>query len=158
MSLSQKIAAAVDDLVQNQAPPSAIQVEDGPYRLEIPVGQASPVGIDCRGFRFAASDRAERSLDDLKAWGNRLAKRVTYLMEPLAVQEADPVGGEVLLRSQNPTTRNGRRTFYEVRLRGGSLNFQRIAFDEATRKSQEIACQFTRETLERLVDDLVATA
>ena len=55
-------------------------------------------------------------------------------MEPLVVLEVDAQAGEAELRSQAPTPRGDRRSFYEVRLRReGSLHLQRVAFDEATR-------------------------
>lgn len=159
MSLSRKIAAGAADLARPDAPPQTVSAEDGPFRLDLPVSLATAVGVECQGLTFSASHHPERSLDDLKAWGRRLASRLTYLMEPLAVHEADPVGVEVILRSQSPTPRNGKRSFFEARLaRPGVLKFDRIAYDEATRQRRVVPCQFTNEVLERLVDDLVATA
>ena len=35
---------------------------------------------------------------------------------------------------------------------------ERVAFDEATRRAERTACQITREVLERLADDIVASA
>ncbi len=79
-------------------------------------------------------------------------------MEPLKVLEVNDHGGEVQLRSQSPTPRDERRTYYELRLlRQGKLQMERFAFDETTRQRQPIACQLTRETLERLADDIVAS-
>ena len=79
-------------------------------------------------------------------------------MEPLKVLEIDAGGGEVQIRSQTPTARGDQRGFYEVRLfRQGTLRLERFAFDEATRQRQPTACQITREVLERLADDLVAS-
>jgi hypothetical protein len=63
------------------------------------------------------------------------------------------------MRSQAPTVRNGRRTYYEARLRGdGTLKLTRVVYDEATRNRQSVPCQMTVEVLERLADDLVACA
>src|SRR5262249_6011764 len=102
--------------------------------------------------------RAEWTSDALRAWGERLAGRVSYLMEPLKVLEVDPAGGEVQIRSQNPTTRSEQRGYYEVRLfEDGTLRMERLAFDEATRQRRPIPCQFTREVLERLADDIAAS-
>jgi hypothetical protein len=153
MSLSQKIAAGVAEVVGAPGP-ATIHAEDGPHSIAVPLALATPMGIECDGFEFRTAEEGEKSLDDLKAWGGRLASRVTYLMEPLALLEADPLGGEVLLRSQSPTPRNGRRSFYEVRIgRSGALHFDRIAYDEAARSRRKVPCQFTGEVLERLVDD-----
>ena len=159
MSLSQKIVAEVDDLVKTCAPPLCISAEEGPYKIDLPVSLATSIGIECEGFDFHVLDRLEISIDDLKMWGERLSARLTYLMEPLSILEADSVAGEVLLRSQSTTPRNDRRSYYEVRLnKTGLMRFDRITFDETTRTRQKTSCQFTIEVLERLVDDLVAMA
>ena len=155
MSLSRKIAAAVEGLADGAGAASA---EDGPNRLAMRVSAAGPVGLAFDALEFSTSARPSWSVEDLRAWGGRLAARVTYLMEPLAVLEADPVAGEVLLRSQAPTPRGGERAFYELRLSGrGAARLDRVTFDEPTRRRRPAPCQLTREALERLADDLVAT-
>ena len=159
MSLSQKIAAALDDLATTSAPPRAITVEEGPHNIDLPVGVATSIGIECAGFDFHVADRSGLSLDDLRGWGDRLVKKVTYLMEPLAVHEADALGHEVVLRSATPTAKPDRKSYYEVRLKGeGLMKFGRVAFPEGGGKRGPIPCHFTNEVVERLVDDLVATA
>ena len=39
----------------------------------------------------------------------------------------------------------------------GTLHFARVRFDEETRRRRPTTCQMTREVLERLADDLVAS-
>lgn len=159
MSLSQKIAAALDDLANTSAPPRTVAAEEGPHRIDLPVGLATSIGIECAGFGFHVADRSGLSLDDLRGWGDRLAKKVTYLMEPLAVHEADALGHEVVLRSATPTAKPDRRSYYEARLKGsGDMTFERVAFDEESRNRRPVPCHFTNEVVDRLVDDLVATA
>src|SRR5206468_2353046 len=98
------------------------------------------------------------SSSDLKAWGERIAARVTYLMEPLVVIEHDAVAGELEIRSHAPTARGEQRAYYEARLgQNGTLRLSRIAFDDASRRRRPASCQMTREVLERLADDLVAS-
>ena len=88
----------------------------------------------------------------------RLAGRITYLMEPLKVLEVDSGGGEVQIRSQSPTARDGERGYYEIRLfRQGMLRMQRFIYDASTRQRRESPCQLTREVLERLADDISAS-
>ncbi len=162
MSLSRRIAVALDEpLAPGAGQPGTISAEEAPHRLTLAVQAANPVGVEVVNLAFSDTDpdQPERSLDDLKAWADRVATRVTYLMEPLVLLEVDSQGGEAELRSQKPTAREGRRTFYEVRLnRQGTLRIVRVAFDEADRSRREISFQLTREVLERLTDDLVATA
>ena len=63
------------------------------------------------------------------------------------------------MRSQSPTPRNLERAYYEMRLfRKGSLRMERYVFDDTTRERRQVPCQLTRETLERLADDIAASA
>ena len=156
MSLSQKIAAALDARPDNGALPCNLTVEDEPNRLTLSLTASGPVGIAFDHLDFATVARSEWRCEDLKAWGDRIASRVTYLMEPLVVLEHDKVGGEVELRSQAPTSRGDRRTYFEVRLnQQGTLKLSRIAVVESSRQRHPTSCQMTREVLERLIDDLV---
>jgi hypothetical protein len=158
MSLSQKIAAALDARPDNGASPCNVTGEDGPHRLTLALTASGPVGLAFDTLDFATTARSEWSADDLKAWGDRIASRVTYLMEPLVVLEHDQIIGEVELRSHAPTARAERRSYYEIRLnRQGTLHLARVAFDESPRRRRPATCQMTREVLERLTDDLVAS-
>lgn len=162
MSMSRKIAAAVDELIRSCAAPSDVTAESGPDRLTLSVSLATPVGVACDGLEFATTRApdggAPWSTGALRAWGDRLAARVTYLMEPLVLHEIDGQDGAVIYRSAAPTHRDGRRSYYEARLDGrGTLRLHRWIYDDATRRREPAPCQFTREVLERLADDLVAS-
>ena len=158
MSLSKKIAAALDENTRAYVMPCTVTVDDGPHRVTLHLTALDAVGLAFSSLEFATSSRAEWSSEALNEWGTRLSGRVTYLMEPLKVLEIDAGGGEVQLRSQNPTARDAERGYYEMRLfRQGMLRMQRFTFDEATRQRRPAACQLTREVLERLADDIVAS-
>ena len=159
MSLSQKIAAELDDLVNTSASPRCVGVEEGPHKMEFAVARATSVGIECTGLNFQVLDREPMALDDLKAWGERVVKKVTYLLEPLAMHEADAQSNEVVLRSKTPSAKHERRSYYEAKLKGsGTFEFDRVTFHEHDKKRETLPCQFTNEVIERLVDDLVTTA
>ena len=156
MSLSRSLSAAVEAAA---ATPCPIASEAGPHRLALQLTATGPVGLAFDGLDFASIAPLDLSAEALRAWGDRLAARVTYLMEPLVVQEVDAEAGEAELRSQAPTPRADRKSFYEVRLRReGALHLRRLAFDDATRRRGLVPCQMTLEVLERLADDLVASA
>jgi hypothetical protein len=156
--LSQKIAAALEASPPQDDLPCRISVAEGPRLLTLNLTAAGPVGLAFDALEFATTDRPEWSPEALRAWADRIAARVTYLMEPLIVLEQDKIAGEVALRSQAPTPRQDRRSYYEVRLSPqGILRLARITFDEATRRRQPVPCQMTIEVLERLTDDLVAS-
>ena len=157
MTLSRKIADAVESLPSGGPPPRRVEAEIDRARLALDLTARGPVGLAFDGLDFSSTDRADLSAQALRAWGDRVAARLTYLMEPLVVLEVDAQAGEAELRSQAPTPRGDRRSFYEVRLRReGSLHLRRIACDDATRRRQSVSCQMTLEVLERLADDLVA--
>jgi hypothetical protein len=159
MSLSQKIAAELDDFMKTSASPQCVTAEEGPHKLGLDVARATSIGIECTGLNFQVSDREPMPLKDLKAWGDRVAKKVTYLLEPLAMHEADAQSNEVVLRSITPSAKAERRSYYEARLKGsGTFNLDRITFHEQGKKRESVPCQFTNEVVERLVDDLVATS
>jgi len=158
MSLSKKIAAVLDENTKVHAPPCEVAVEDGRSRLTLHLSALDSVGLAFSTLEFATTNRPEWTSEALRGWGERLASRVTYLMEPLKVFEVDAGGGEVQVRSQSPTTRAEQRGYYEVRLfKQGSLRIERYAFDETTRQRRTVPCQLTREVLERLADDLTAS-
>jgi hypothetical protein len=158
MSLSQKIAAAIDENTRAYILPCAVSVEDGPNRLTLSLTALDTVGVAFDTLEFVATDRALWSSEALRGWGERLAARVTYLLEPLKVIEIDAGGGEVQIRSQAPTARAHQRGFYEVRLyKQGSLRMERFVYNDATRERQRTPCQLTREVVERLADDIAAS-
>jgi hypothetical protein len=158
MSLSKKIAAALDENTRAYVMPCTVSVDDGPHRVTLHLTALDAVGLAFSSLEFATSGRAEWSSEALNEWGTRLSGRVTYLMEPLKVLEIDAGGGEVQLRSQSPTARHAERGYYEMRLfRQGLLRMQRFTFDDATRQRRPSPCQLTREVLERLADDIAAS-
>jgi hypothetical protein len=158
MNLSQKIADAVESLPSVVSLPARIEAQAASSRLALNLTTHGAVGLAFDGLDYAIADHVELSSEDLRGWGDRLAARLTYLMEPLVVLEVDAQAGEAELRSKSPTPKGERRSFYEVRLRrDASLHFQRVAFDDSTRLRQIVPCQMTVEVLERLADDLVAS-
>jgi hypothetical protein len=156
MSLSQKIAAALDATQTPGALPCQIRAADGDHDLSLDMTACGPVGFAFWTLCFSTPGRAGLTPEALRRWGDRLASRVTYLMEPLVVLEHDALVGEVELRSELPTSRGEVRSYYEIVLNhDAKLTLTRIAFDEPSRRRHPAQCQMTREVLERLIDDFV---
>ena len=159
MTLSRKIAAALDENTRAYNPPCSITVDEGPNRITLDLTALDSVGVAFDSLEYAATDRGDWSSQDLNAWGERIARRVTYLMEPLRVLEIDAGGGEVQIRSDAPTPRAETRSYYEVRLnRRGTCRLERYVYDEITRQRSRTGCHLTREVVERLADDLAASS
>jgi hypothetical protein len=155
MTLSPRIAAALDG--QGAAAlPCDVAIDDTPHHLVVHLTASGPVGLAFSSLDFRTRARDDWTPEHLKTWGDRIAARVTYLMEPLVVLEQDTEGGDVELRSHAPTARGETRAFYEIRIARGGLHLGRTAFDESTRRRRPVECMMTREVLERLVDDVIA--
>lgn len=159
MTLNRKIAAALDENTRAYTPPCSLTVDEGPDRVTLQIADLDSVGVALDALEYARTDRKDWSTQDLNAWGDRIARRVTYLMEPLHVLEVDGGRGEVQLRSQAPTNRGDARNYYEVRLGGqGVCRVERFSYDPVERQRRRTACHLTREVVERLAEDLAATS
>jgi hypothetical protein len=104
-------------------------------------------------------NRAAAAPDNsLGGWADRVAGRVTGLMEPLKVVEVDAARGEALLRSEEPGRRGGKVFYYEVLLKGvTSVSLRRYqAAPNGTGKREQVAFALTNEALAKLVADLTA--
>ncbi len=158
MNLSKKSVDAVDAAALGGLP-TEISAQDGPCSLRVQLESADTIGVSFSSLDFTHADLADADLAELEAWGERLSKKVNYLLEPLVVLEVDSVGGEVDVRSQKPSVREGVKSYYEIRIKeGGTLSFQRVSFDPTSKVRQPSSCQLTREAFERLVEDFAATA
>lgn len=159
MTLSRKIADALDENTRAYNLPCAVTVEDGPDRLTLEIAALDSVGVALDALEYEATDRKDWTPQALEAWGGRLAARLTYLMEPMKVLESDGGAGQVLLRSDVPSRRGDARSYYEIRLgRDGSCRIERMAFDEVDRRRAPARCHLTREAVERLADDVAASS
>ena len=72
MSLSQKIAAALEARPDNGALPCDVSADDGPSRLSLHVTASGPVGLAFDTLDFASSSRDRWTAEDLRAWGERI--------------------------------------------------------------------------------------
>jgi hypothetical protein len=156
MNLSQKIAVALDG--PGVTLPCDVAIEDNGHRLVLHLTASGTVGLAFGALDFTAPRQGGWTIEALKAWGDRIAARVTYLMEPLVVLEQDALAGDVAIRSHAPTARGDHRAYYEISVgSAGALHLERLAFDESSRRRRPIDCMMTREVLERLIDDVVAS-
>jgi hypothetical protein len=96
------------------------------------------------------------SLERLKLAGDQLARRLTYLLEPIAVLEVDPLAAAVQLRSNPPSREPEAIRYYELLVeRQGRLKLSR--FSRAPGESRSLTtAQVTREVFCRLVADFSA--
>jgi len=93
----------------------------------------------------------------LRAWAERVAGRVTGLLEPLRVVEVDALRLTAQLRSQSPSTRDDQEYYHEVLLQAaGTGSLRRYQAATAGQPRQQVAFAVTHEVLAKLASDLTA--
>jgi hypothetical protein len=93
--------------------------------------------------------------DTLRQRAERIAGRVTGLLEPLRLVEVDLDRSVAQLRSTAPSARGAERSYYEVLLQGdGTTTVRR--FRSASAAREQIAFSLTHEAIAKLVADLTA--
>lgn len=86
-----------------------------------------------------------------------IAGRVTGLLEPLKLLEADLAAGRALLRSATPAAQDADRRYYEALIEsGGRAVLRRYQGSVAVPGRQQVSFALTREALAKLVSDLSA--
>lgn len=86
----------------------------------------------------------------------QITRRITYLVEPLEVIESEGIEGKTIIRSNPPRVEGKIITFFELVLepfRGLSLVRQK--YDDGKGERTPIPVPMTRDTLERLICDLI---
>jgi hypothetical protein len=96
------------------------------------------------------------SQPSLAGWAQRVAERVTGLLEPLKVVEVDTLRQEALLRSKEPSHRQDKLFYYEVLLKNDSqASIRRFkASEQGSERREQVAFALTHEALAKLAIDL----
>jgi hypothetical protein len=93
----------------------------------------------------------------LSAWAQRVASRVTGLLEPLRVVEVEAQRLVAQLRSQSPIARDEQEYYHEVLLHGaGTASVRRYQAATPGQPRQQVAFAVTHEALAKLAGDLTA--
>ena len=153
MTWSQRAVAALEG-----GRGEAVALEAEGLRVRFRVEEADRVGCAILGLCAEDLRASAKDTDSLKAWADRVAGRITYLMERVAAIEVDGASGMALLRSAPPDRRGEARAYYEIVLKSpGTLTLTRYRYQNGDRTRMEVPCTLTRDAFERLVDDLAGT-
>jgi hypothetical protein len=95
--------------------------------------------------------------ETLQSWADRVAQRVSGLLEPLKIVEIDAVRNEGILRSTQPQARDEQVLYNEVRLKGTREAVLRRYEAQGTDRRKQVAFALTHEAIAKLADDLAAT-
>ena len=105
---------------------------------------------------MSSAKLADNSLDDLKTISDALISRLTYLLEPIGIVEADADRCSVQMRSNPPKKGEDETSYYELMVRrGGDITLSRYG-KKSGQLRQIIPANVTREVLTRLADDFIA--
>lgn len=121
--------------------------------LEVDMVSGDSLAVAFESFTFRSDRLAAVDTAALSRIADRLASKLTYLLEPLRVIEVDGQAGALQMRSHPPYQQEKQTRYYEVLVqRGGSLSLVRYE-RQAGQARSSIAATVTREVFHRLAAD-----
>jgi hypothetical protein len=133
-----------------------LQVDLATGRIETDLLAVDAIGCSFQTLAYSTDKLAGASLEQLKEISGGLTAKLTYLLEPLGLIEADSDRCSVQLRSNPPQKGDDGTTYYELLVRrGGDLTLSRYRKQPGALR-EIISANVTREVLSRLADDFVA--
>ncbi|HEY1602821.1 MAG TPA: hypothetical protein VGG64_24670 [Pirellulales bacterium] len=144
---------------------AALQTASGNFRLEIAesaqrltcdISALDSLACAFTSFTLSSNIVANLTADQLKRLGEKLAARLTYLLEPIRPIEFDHEQSILQMRSSPPDRDEESTSYYElVARRDGTLSLCRYAKRPGDVR-QAIPVNVTREVFFRLVGDFSA--
>jgi hypothetical protein len=133
-------------------------LSDHNWNVLITANQVDSLSAKIWELNAARINLIDSNTQQLTAWADKIAKRVTGLMEPLQVIEIDSTRQEAILRSQSPTNRGDQAFYYEVKLLGTSrADVRRYqSTPKSSNRRQQVAFALTHEVTAKLFSDLIS--
>jgi hypothetical protein len=132
-----------------------LQVDCDAGRIEADLVAVDAIGCSFQTLGLSTAKLADASLDELKALSETLTEKLTYLLEPIGVVEADADRCSIQLRSSPPQKGEDETSYYELMVRrGGDITLSRYS-KKTGQLRQIIPAHVTREVLGRLADDFI---
>lgn len=158
MNLKVQLSAALGALPPLSSGHEVVDLSDAGKRLVCELSALDAVG--CAFDRLCVStDRlAQTTVEQLKKISADLSRRLTYLLEPVALLEVDADRCSLQMRSSPPHKDDDGTRYYELLVeRGGQVSLCRYQ-KQPGQPRQRVSAHVTREVLLRLADDLAAAA
>ncbi|MDZ4821578.1 MAG: hypothetical protein SGJ20_21670 [Planctomycetota bacterium] len=128
------------------------------YQLECELTHLDQLACAFDRLEVTCDSLQSSSLQQLTQLAEKLAARLTYLLEPIKTIEVDSQNVVVQMRS-NPPQKNDDGTFYyELNVRQGGVLSLRRFHKVAGSPRATVAAEVTREVFLRLVDDFSSLA
>jgi hypothetical protein len=152
MRLTEHISEQLQKAPVDQA--SLIQVSDGELRVEVKLADWNRLGCLLDTLNLEKSHCGKLNLHP-----SQIVARVTYLGERLETTEIEGEAGRAILRS-NPPRRDGDVvSFFEVVLnQGKDVSLVRYKYDPEVGERVQVPVPLSRDTLDRLMGDLIQLA
>ncbi len=155
MTLSAKLLGSLKAAIGQRH--QSLLVADGQRSVRCNADECDPLAVTVIDLVLETPELASATAFELQAASADLAKRVNYLLEPIAPIELDAQGCSVQMRSNPPQKDDNGRRYYELLLRrGGSIalcRFEKLPGQPRTR----VPAVLTHEVVGRLIDDFCAT-
>jgi hypothetical protein len=155
MSLSAKLLGELRAVVGQRH--QSLAVAAGQRSVRCNADDCEPLAATVIDLVLETPELASATAFELQAASAELAKRVNYLLEPIAPIELDAQGCTVQMRSNPPQQDDNGRRYYELLLRrGGSIALCRFEKQPGQPRTR-VPAVLTHEVIGRLVDDFSAT-
>src|SRR5688500_12322399 len=132
-----------------------LQVQTAVGRVEADLVAVDAIGCTFQTLGYSTDKLAQATLEQLKEISQSLTSRLTYLLEPIGLVEADADRCSIQLRSSPPQKGDDGTSYYELMVRrGGDITLSRYS-KKTGQLRQIIPANVTREVLGRLADDFI---
>ncbi len=133
-----------------------LQVDCDVGRIEADLVAVDVIGCSFQTIGLSTTRLVDASLAKLKETSETLTGRLTYLLEPIGIVEADADRCSVQMRSNPPKKGEDETSYYELMVRrGGDITLSRYS-KKSGQLRQIVSAHLTREVLARLADDFIS--
>jgi len=133
-----------------------LQADADAGRIEADLVAVDAIGCSFQTLAYSTDKLAGVDLERLRSISETLTAKLTYLLEPIGLIEADTDRCSVQLRSNPPQKGEDETSYYELMVRrGGDITLSRYS-KKAGQLRQIVPAHVTREVLGRLADDFIA--
>ena len=152
MSLTKLINGQLQKAPPDQA--VAVGASEEKLRVEVKLADSSRLGCLFDRLHLEHTEGGQLAVDPIQ-----VVERITYLEERLEIIETEGNEGMTILRSTPPRVDGEVISFYEMVLdRSTRLSLIRYKHDPKTEERTPMPAPLTRDTLERLIGDLIELA
>jgi hypothetical protein len=150
---SLKTAAQAELANLGSAAPHTLSVSDAGQRLTAQISALDGLALAFEHVTLVSDSLSTAPIEQLKKVADALAKRLTYLLEPISPIEVDADQCVVQLRSNPPQRDDNGTRYYELLVRrGGELSLRRFQKQPGGVR-ETVPAEVTREVFLRLVGD-----